>query len=134
MPISAAAASVGGPTAGLAAYNATQLVAAPLNYMGGVGENYQEIADKWGDNYKKNLERYLKTDNLGSKKEILDLKNQAIAKAVEGGLSKEEAKKLYDTTNEEGLNNVLGTYLTGQTKSNSINLAKAAVGTTKGLK
>ena len=134
VPISAAAASVGGPTAGLAAYNATQLVAAPLNYMGGVGENYQEIADKWGDNYKKNLERYLKTDNLGSKKEILDLKNQAIAKAVEGGLSKEEAKKLYDTTNEEGLNNVLGTYLTGQTKSNSINLAKAAVGTTKGLK
>lgn len=134
VPISGAAAAATGGIGGLAAYNAMQLAAAPLNYAGGVSENYQEIADKWGDNYKKNLERYFKTDNLGNQKAILDLKRQAIDKAIKGGLSKQEANRIYDTSTSEGLNNVLGTYLTGQTKSNDMNLAKAAVGTTKGLK
>ncbi len=129
----AAGSAVGSPAAGIAAYTALNTLAAPFNYQGGLGENYQEIASKWGDNIQENLQIQFKGKDLSKVPSIVALQKQAIAKAKASGLSDKEAREFYDINNNIGLGNVLQMFGSGQITSNDIRLNKAKVGTSKGL-
>lgn len=134
LALSAAAAATGvGSTASGAIYNIAQLAAMPFNYQAGVGENYQEISDKYADNFKNNLNMYFK-DGKAMAPVLQDLYNKAIKKAKASGLSDKSAKEFYSLNNDQGINHVLTEYLNGNIKSNDFRLAKAKVGMNKGLK
>ena len=134
MGAGAAGTSIGGVGAGSAAYNIVNTLAMPFNYQSGVGENYQEIAQRWGDNIQANLQLQFKGKDLSKMPSVIALQEQAIKKAKAAGLSDKQAKEFYDISNNNGLNNVLQEFGTGTITSNDIRLNKAKVGSTKGLK
>lgn len=136
MPVSLLAGVLGasGGAAGSAlAYNAINTLAVIPNYLGGVSENYQEIADKWGDNIAKNLKVKFGKEDLHDEASIKDLQKQAIENAMKNGLSAKSAKQMYDITNDLGLNNVLKMLGAGQIKTNDVRINSAIIGADKGL-
>jgi hypothetical protein len=125
--------AAGGVGGGALAYNAVTLASAPLDYLGGVAENKQEVAQNWGDNISANLAKQFNTDDLSKEASIKDLQQQAIKKAVEGGLTQKAAADMYDITNQNGLGNVLQMLGAGQISSNDKRVNNALIGSTKGL-
>lgn len=129
-----AATSAAGGVGGAIVNNVGNILLSPLDYQSGVGENYQEITQRYGDNIRENLELQFKGKDLAKMPSVIQLQKDAIVKAKASGLSDKEAKELYDIHNTNGLSNVLQMFGNGQISSNDIRLNKAKVGATKGLK
>ena len=130
----ATATSAAGGVGGAIVNNVGNALLAPLDYQSGVGENYQEAAQRYGDNLQANLQLQFKGKDLSKMPSVIALQNEAIKKAKASGLSDKEAKELYDISNSMGLNNVLQMFGNGAIQSNDIRLNKAKIGATKGLK
>ena len=126
--------SRGNPGIGAMVNNLGNAVLAPLDYEAGVGENYQEASQNYGDNIQANLQLQFKGKDLSKVPSIIALQKEAIKKAKASGLSDKEAKELYDINNTSGMGNVLQMFGNGAITSNDIRLNKAKVGATKGLK
>lgn len=126
--------SRGNPGIGAMVNNLGNAVLAPLDYEAGVGENYQEASQNYGDNIQANLQLQFKGKDLAKVPSIIALQKEAIKKAKASGLSDKEAKELYDINNTSGMGNVLQMFGNGVITSNDIRLNKAKVGATKGLK
>lgn len=126
--------SRGNPGIGAMVNNLGNIVLAPLDYEAGVGENYQEASQNYGDNIQANLQLQFKGKDLSKVPSIIALQKEAIKKAKASGLSDKEAKELYDINNTSGMGNVLQMFGNGAITSNDIRLNKAKVGATKGLK
>lgn len=126
--------SRGNPGIGAMVNNLGNTVLAPLDYEAGVGENYQEASQNYGDNIQNNLQLQFKGKDLSKVPSIIALQKEAIKKAKASGLSDKEAKELYDINNTSGMSNVLQMFGNGTITSNDIRLNKAKVGSTKGLK
>ena len=126
--------SRGNPGIGAMVNNLGNAVLAPLDYEAGVGENYQEASQNYGDNIQANLQLQFKGKDLAKVPSIIALQKEAIKKAKASGLSDKEAKELYDINNTSGMGNVLQMFGNGAITSNDIRLNKAKVGATKGLK
>lgn len=126
--------SRGNPGIGAMVNNLGNAVLAPLDYEAGVGENYQEASQNYGDNIQANLQLQFKGKDLSKVPSIIALQKEAIKKAKASGLSDKEAKELYDINNTSGIGNVLQMFGNGSITSNDIRLNKAKVGATKGLK
>ena len=129
----AATAEFGG-VGGAIVNNAGNLLLSPLDYKSGVEENYQEVAQRYGDNIQANLQLQFRGKDISKMPSVVQLQKDAIAKAKSSGMSEKSAKELYDINNSEGLNNVLQLFGNGGIKSNDIRLNKAKVGAAKGLK
>lgn len=126
--------SRGNPGIGAMVNNLGNTLIAPLDYQSGVGENYQEASQNYGDNIQANLQLQFKGKGLSKVPSIIALQKEAIQKAKASGLSDKEAKELYDVNNTSGMSNVLQMFGNGAITSNDIRLNKAKVGATKGLK
>lgn len=126
--------SRGNPGIGAMVNNLGNTLIAPLDYQSGVGENYQEASQNYGDNIQANLQLQFKGKDLSKVPSIIALQKEAIQKAKASGLSDKEAKELYDVNNTSGMSNVLQMFGNGAITSNDIRLNKAKVGATKGLK
>lgn len=126
--------SRGNPGIGAMVNNLGNTLIAPLDYQSGVGENYQEASQNYGDNIQANLQLQFKGKDLSKVPSIVALQKEAIKKAKASGLSEKEAKELYDVNNTSGMSNVLQMFGNGAITSNDIRLNKAKVGATKGLK
>ncbi len=126
--------SRGNPGMGAMVNNLGNAILAPLDYESGVGENYQEASQNYGDNIQTNLQLQFKGKDLAKVPSIIALQKEAIKKAKASGLSDKEAKELYDINNTSGMGNVLQMFGNGAITSNDIRLNKAKVGATKGLK
>lgn len=126
--------SRGNPGIGAMVNNLGNTLIAPLDYQSGVGENYQEASQNYGDNIQANLQLQFKGKDLSKVPSIVALQKEAIKKAKASGLSEKEAKELYDVNNTSGMGNVLQMFGNGAITSNDIRLNKAKVGATKGLK
>lgn len=126
--------SRGNPGIGAMVNNLGNTILAPLDYESGVGENYQEASQNYGDNIQTNLQLQFKGKDLAKMPSIIALQKEAVKKAKASGLSDKEAKELYDINNTSGMGNVLQMFGNGAITSNDIRLNKAKVGATKGLK
>ena len=86
--------SRGNPGIGAMVNNLGNAVLAPLDYEAGVGENYQESSQNYGDNIQANLQLQFKGKDLSKVPSIIALQKEAIKKVAKlKGLNKNDVYK-----------------------------------------